>query len=137
MSLKKQNGNLAESFICSNIKCPSCGKSLIPLPVNFPLYDVQCSGCHFRAQVKHSNSKPSGSVSGGGWDIMSKNFKSGHLIPSLFVFHNLKPDPLVRFYPFLTKENVSKAKNPLPTRPNYYMCRFVNLNDLPYWEYYF
>ena len=137
MSLKKANGNLAEKFVCKSIPCPSCKKHLIPLPTGFPLYDVQCSGCHFRAQVKHSQSKPAKSVTGGGWDILWKNLKSGHLVPPLFVYHSLKPKPLVRFYPFLTSENVSRSKKPLPRRPDYYMCRFTGLDDLPSWEYQF
>jgi len=46
------------------------------LPKNYPLYDVQCTGCLFRAQVKTNNSKPRLAIFGAGWDIISKVMKS-------------------------------------------------------------
>jgi len=57
------------------VPCPNCAKKLMSLPKNFPLYDIQCTGCSFRAQVKTNNSKPKNEIFGAGWDIMSKVLK--------------------------------------------------------------
>ena len=42
------------------------------LPAGYPIYDVQCTACAFRAQVKSANSKPKNEIFGTGWDIMEK-----------------------------------------------------------------
>lgn len=54
-------------------------------PPNYPLYDVQCTGCSFRAQVKTNQSKPKAVVFGAGWQIMNKVLKSGYMTPPLFL----------------------------------------------------
>lgn len=73
----KQSGETGEQEIVDLIPCPNCGKKLMALPLNYPLYDVQCMGCSFRAQVKTNQSKPKSIVFGAGWQIMNKVLKSG------------------------------------------------------------
>jgi ssDNA-binding Zn-finger/Zn-ribbon topoisomerase 1 len=78
-------GNEGETEVCQKVKCPNCGKALMKLPKNYPLFDVQCSACSFRAQVKTQNAKPKGEILGAGWDILEKVLKSGYMVPSLIV----------------------------------------------------
>ena len=46
---------VGEKVVVEKVPCPNCGKRLMPLPPNYPLYDLQCTGCLFRAQVKKSS----------------------------------------------------------------------------------
>ena len=72
------------------VKCPNCNKKLMLLPPNYPLMDVQCTACYFRAQVKTINSKPKDNGLGAGWEIMNKVLKSGQMVPP--TFFNFKYD---------------------------------------------
>lgn len=47
-----ESGERAVEFVLTQIKCPYCEKALIDLPRATPVYDVACSRCEFRAQVK-------------------------------------------------------------------------------------
>ena len=83
MSKSQESGDAGELDIIQKVSCPNCGKRLMGLPKNYPLYDVQCVGCSFRAQVKTNNSKPRNQIFGAGWDIMGKVLKSGFITPPL------------------------------------------------------
>lgn len=63
----KERGNVGEEEIVKLVPCPNCGKKLMKLPKNYPLVDVQCEGCTFRAQVKTVNSSPKKIIFGAGW----------------------------------------------------------------------
>ena len=52
----KMTGDQGEVDVVEKIVCPNCGKKMSQLPNSFPLYDLQCTACNFRAQVKSSNS---------------------------------------------------------------------------------
>lgn len=54
----KTYGTEGEKEVISLIKCPNCGKELMSLPESYPLCDVLCTACHFRAQIKSSSSNP-------------------------------------------------------------------------------
>jgi DNA-directed RNA polymerase subunit RPC12/RpoP len=132
----KENGDLGEKEVCELVKCPNCGKRLILLPKSYPLYDVQCEGCNFRAQIKSSNHKPSGMVRGAGWDIIEKVLKAGILPPVLIL--NFKWDEKGRkhqkiiFYPFVPKDHLKKyTLSNTAVRANYRMFNYVNLDKLP------
>ena len=79
----KLAGDSGEIEVVELIPCPNCSKKLMTLPPNYPLYDVQCTGCSFRAQVKTNISKPKKEIFGAGWQIMDKVLKSGFLIPPM------------------------------------------------------
>ena len=118
MNLKEKNfvnnkirGTVGEIEVVKLIKCPNCGKKLMLLPEGYPLFDIQCKACNFRAQIKTStNSKPKDVVRGAGWDIMNKVLKSGFLVPSLIVNFKWKEKNKdkqeIRFYPFIKKSNL-------------------------------
>lgn len=135
--LNKQFGDEGERDVVELIPCPNCGKELMILPPNYPLFDVQCSGCSFRAQVKTNQSKPKASILGAGWDIMDKVLKSGFITPPLIA--NFKweergvPHQEIRFYPFVPKKNLKKYKlSESARRANYWMFRYDGLDQIPY-----
>lgn len=137
MSSNKINGDAGEQEVVDLIVCPNCSKDLMLLPKNYPLYDVQCKGCSFRAQVKTNRSKPKKEIFGAGWQIMDKVLKSGFLTPALIT--NFKwvekgeEKQEIRFYPFVPKKNLKKYQLP-PTakRANYWMFNYIDLDTLPY-----
>jgi hypothetical protein len=71
----KKAGDVGEQEVVDLVPCPNCGKPLMKLPPNYPLVDIQCTGCTFRAQVKTNRSKPKSIVFGAGWDIVEKTLK--------------------------------------------------------------
>lgn len=135
----KQNGDFGENEIVELINCPNCLKKLMLLPTGYPLYDVQCTGCNFRAQVKTNLSKPKKEIFGAGWDIMDKVLKSGFTIPPLIVNYRwVEQDQLkqeIRFYPFIPKANLKKRKlSENARRKNYWMFNYIGLDNLPYFD---
>jgi hypothetical protein len=132
----KTIGDAGEKEVIKLCKCPNCSKELMSLPNSFPLFDLQCTACNFRAQVKTISHKPSTSVLGAGWDIMEKYIKTGHLIPAtIFNFkwkENGKRHQEILFYPFLFKSNLKPYQlSPTAKRANYWMFRYVNMEDIP------
>ena len=85
MPKNKQSWKADEEEVIKLINCPNCRKELMLLPPNYPLYDVQCTGCLFRAQIKTVNGKPRATLFGAGWEIMNKVLKSGYMIPPLLL----------------------------------------------------
>ncbi|MDQ5949186.1 MAG: hypothetical protein QG589_312 [Patescibacteria group bacterium] len=137
MSQNKLNGDNGELEIVQKIPCPNCGKSLMLLPKNYPLYDIQCTGCNFRAQVKTNQSKPKSTIFGAGWDIMEKVLKSGFIVPPLMANFKWKEKEEehqeIRFYPFIPKNNLKMHQlSPLARRANYKMFNYIGIDKLPY-----
>lgn len=129
----KKSGDEGELEIVNLVPCPNCEKKLMILPANYPLYDVQCTGCNFRAQVKTNNSKPKSVVFGAGWDIMDKVLKSGFITPPLFLNFKWENNQEIRFYSFVPKRNLKKYKlSETARRANYWMFRYVDMDKPPY-----
>lgn len=133
----KQTGNAGEQEVVDLIACPNCGKKLMLLPTNYPLCDVQCTACAFRAQIKTNNSKPKSEVFGAGWQIMSKVLKAGFLTPSLIVNFKWKeqnkPKQRILFFPFIPKSNLKHYKlSAEARRAGYEMFRYTKLLELPH-----
>jgi hypothetical protein len=138
----KLAGDMGENEVCDLVPCPNCGKKLMLLPPSFPLCDVQCTACHFRAQVKTSTEgKTRNWVRGAGWDIVDKVMKSGYLLPPLIGnfkwMENGKQKQEIRFYPFITRSNLRKRQLP-PTaqRANCWMYDYVSLDKIPHFVLY-
>lgn len=137
MGLNKQFGDEGEREVVDLIQCPNCGKQLMLLPPNYPLCDIQCTGCLFRAQIKTNRSKPKKEIFGAGWDITEKVLKSGYLMPPLIA--NFKWQEKgerkqeIRFYPFIPRENLKKRQlSSTARRANYKMFNYIGLDELPY-----
>lgn len=136
MPNNKPVGDAGELDVIEKVACPNCGKKLMQLPQNYPLFDVQCTGCSFRAQVKTNFSKPKNEVFGAGWDIMDKVLKSGYMVPPLIVnfiweekeSHKQK----ILFYPFIPKSHLRKRQlSETARRANYKMFNYCGLDKVP------
>jgi DNA-directed RNA polymerase subunit RPC12/RpoP len=131
---KQQVGDCGEKEIVKHAPCPNCGKKLMALPQNYPLYDVQCTGCSFRAQVKTSKSTSKSRVRGAGWDIINKVLKAGFMSPPLIV--NFKPsggEQEIQFFPFIPREHLKKFKlSENHRQANYAMFDYFGLAELPH-----
>lgn len=139
MSKSKISGDMGEQEIVDLIACPNCKKKLMLLPKNYPLFDVQCEGCSFRAQVKTNNTKPKPIIFGAGWDIMEKVLKSGYMVPPLIT--NFKWSDKdgnhqeIRFYPFIPKTHLKMHQlSEDARRANYKMFNYIGIDKLPYFE---
>ena len=137
MPNNRLSGDRGEKDVIKLIPCPNCGKKLMILPPNYPLYDVQCTGCSLRAQVKTNQSKPKSVVFGAGWEIMDKVLKSGFITPPIFLNFTWgeggRSKQEIRFYPFVPKTNLRKYKlSEKARRANYWMFTYIGLDKLPY-----
>lgn len=129
-------GDTGELEVITLVSCPNCSKSLMLLPKNFPMYDIQCTNCTFRAQVKTKNSKPKNTIRGAGYDIYEKVLKAGYLAPPLIVNFRWNDGDSFKqkiiFYPFVAKKNIRKYTLTMrAVRANYKMFRYDKLNELP------
>ncbi len=141
MSENKLNGDMGEQDVVDLVPCPNCGKKLMLLPKNYPLYDVQCTGCLFRAQVKTNSSKPKPVIFGAGWDIIEKVIKSGYMVPPLitnFKWKDKEGDHQeIRFYPFVPKVNLKMHKlSETARRANYKMFNYIGIDEIPFFTLY-
>lgn len=139
--INKQFGDEGEREVVELIPCPNCGKELMLLPQSYPMCDVQCSGCTFRAQIKTNRSKPKNEIFGAGWDITEKVLKSGYLMPALIA--NFKWEDRdgihqeIRFYPFIPKKHLKMRQlSSEARRANYKMFNYVKLDELPHFTLY-
>ena len=137
----KAAGDLGEQEVIKLVPCPNCGKKLMSLPTGYPLYDVQCTGCSFRAQVKTNSNKPKPVIFGAGWEIMDKVLKSGFMTPPLIA--NFKWEDKdgkhqeIRFYQFVPKTHLKKHQlSPTARRANYWMFNYIDLHKLPFFTVY-
>lgn len=111
------------------------------LPPNYPMYDIQCTGCSFRAQVKTNKSKPKAEILGAGWDIVEKVTKAGFTVPPLIAHfkwtdHGVKHRKIL-FYPFIPKANLRKRQlSATARRANYRMFNYIGLDTLPHFTLY-
>ena len=123
------------------IRCPNCNGELMTLPKNYPLYDIQCRKCLFRAQVKSFRSRPANEMLGAGWEIIHKTLKSGYLAPALIINCKWQESGTrrheIRFYPFIPRINLRsrtahiKATSARGGRA-YKMFNYTGMNLLPF-----
>lgn len=142
MAGNKRLGDQGEQEVVELVPCPNCKKKLMLLPPGYPLYDIQCTGCSFRAQVKTNQTKPKPIIFGAGWEVMNKVLKSGFMVPSLIVNFKWSEKEIdrqeIRFYPFVPKQNLRKYQlSEEARRANYKMFTYVGLDNLPFFTLYF
>ena len=136
MAGNRKVGDRGEKEVVRLVRCPNCGKRLMQLPANYPLYDLQCTGCAFRAQVKTNRGKPTDEIFGAGWEIMDKVLKSGFMVPPLLSnfkwTEHCRERQKIIFYPFVPKSHLKKRQlSPTARRANYKMFNYVGLKKLP------
>lgn len=135
--LNKRFGDEGEKEVVDLVPCPNCGRQLMVLPPNYPLFDIQCSSCSFRAQIKTNRSKPKKEIFGAGWDIMDKVLKSGLITPPLIANYKWTDEEgthqEIRFYPFVPKKNLkTRILASTARRANYKMFNYIGLDKLPH-----
>ena len=133
-------GDSGELEIVDLVQCPSCGRKLMILPPSFPLYDVQCTACYFRAQIKTNLSKPKKEILGATWDIADKTMKAGFMVPPLFVNYKWEdstgPHHKIIFYPFIPRANLKKRFTTIKkTGRNLWMFNYIGLDVLPHFTF--
>ena len=136
-SSRSASGNQGEAKIIRVVPCPNCGKKLTRLPVGYPMYDVQCTACSFRAQIKTCRARPKAQILGAGWDIVDKVLKAGYLMPPLFVNFEWQTRgrhcQRVFFFPFIPRTHLASRTLPANARrPGYRMFNYVRLLELPH-----
>lgn len=141
MANRKECGERGEKEVVKLVLCPNCRRKLQSLPENYPLYDVQCKGCSFRAQVKTLGSKPADTILGAGWNVMEKVLKSGFMVPPLIVNFKWTEGRVrkrkVLFYPFIPRTTLTKFKlSRHHKQRNYKMFKYRDLKELPHFTLY-
>lgn len=137
--INKEFGDAGEKEIVELVHCPNCGNELMLLPPSYPMCDVQCTACLFRAQIKTSRSKPKSTIFGAGWDITEKTLKAGYIMPPLIANFKWNDDEgdhqEIRYYPFIPKKNLKMRQlSATARRANYKMFNYIGLDKLPYFE---
>ena len=135
--LNKQFGDEGEKDVVEKVSCPNCSKQLMLLPPSYPMNDVQCSACNFRAQIKTSRSKPKRAIFGAGWDVTEKVLKAGYMMPPLianFIWMDRGMQRQeIRFYPFIPKKSLKKRTlSETAQRASYKMFNYIGLDTLPH-----
>lgn len=131
-------GEEAERFIAEHVPCPSCGSALRQLPPGYPLFDIQCSACLFRAQVKRVQEKPRSRLRGGSWSVVSTYLRTGQLLPPMFVcfeWPRSQHEPgSVYFFPLVPAKNVAKRvlSDQHKTDAGRAMAEYRDMLSLPY-----
>ncbi len=132
-------GKAGEEAVVEVVRCPNCQSKLMLLPPGFPLFDVQCTRCMFRAQIKTVRAAPpKDQIFGAGWDVLEKTLKSGQLIPPLLLNFQWvdgatnEPRHEVYFFPFLTKDNVRRRQRKSGQRSGYKEFNYVGLINVPH-----
>lgn len=129
-------GDRGEIEVIELVNCPNCEKKMMLLPNGFPLYDIQCTACNFRAQIKTNHTKPHNIIRGAGWNVMEKVLKSGFLVPPLIVNFKWKDKKEekqeIRFYPFIKKKNLIKYTADIKSRNRKHAMFNYNLKGLVY-----
>ncbi len=138
--MSKKAGDIGEQELIKLIVCPNCSKELMLLPTGYPLFDVQCKACNFRAQVKTNNTSPKNIIRGAGWEIMNKVMKAGFLPPPLIVNFKWKEKGVkkqeIRFYPFVKKSSLKPYIADIKSRNRKYKMFNYDLRDLVFYKLY-
>jgi ribosomal protein L37E len=137
MTANRDAGLHGEDEVVSAVRCPNCGKGLQRLPANYPLYDVQCTACHFRAQVKTNNRKPQDEIFGAGWEVMNKVPKCGYPVPPLLINYHWVEQGVhhheIRFYPFIPRTHLKKYSLSREAQPKgNQRFNYVGMKTLPH-----
>jgi hypothetical protein len=134
-------GKKGEAEVVALARCPNCRGDLMTLPEGYPLYDVQCRKCLFRAQVKTFASRPANVMYGSGWDILQKTMRSGHLVPPLIINckwrHKGESHHAIRFYPLVPHANlkprIAHIKGNTTKKSRLHkMFNYIGMTSLPF-----
>lgn len=80
-----ESGERAVEFVIALVKCPYCVKTLVDLPRATPVYDIACTRCEFRAQVKSVETKKRSRIRGASAGPLAGLRLAGKASPPLIV----------------------------------------------------
>lgn len=137
MPNNKPKGDAGEKEVVRRVPCPNCGRKLMLMPKNYPMYDIQCTACNFRAQVKTNHTRPHREIFGATWQIMNKVLKAGYLVPALFVLFKWSgkggAKSELRFYPFIPKHHLKPYKTYIKKQKRRLeMFNYRSVDTIPY-----
>lgn len=134
-------GTEAEQFVIAHVPCPSCGHELRALHKGFPLYDLDCTRCLLRTQVKRILAPPRNRIRGASWDVMNHHLRTGQLVPPIFACFGWRKEdsePQVYFFPFIPathlKKRVLSESHATPGRKMTEYERMLELPKIVVWE---
>jgi len=112
------------------------------IPTGFPLYDLDCTRCLFRAQVKRILSPPRNRIRGASWEVLNHHLKTGQLVPPIFACFGWKtgePTPqIIFFFPFVPathlRKRVLSENHATPGRKMTEYERMLELPKMTVWE---
>jgi hypothetical protein len=130
-------GTEAEAFVASHVACPSCGNALRPLAPGYPMYDVECTRCLLRAQVKRIAMAPRDRIRGASWDVLRHHVRTGHLLPPMFACFgwpsSAEEPQTVWFFPLIPVTNLRKrVLSERHQTPGRKMAEYVDMRAVPH-----
>ncbi len=136
----RHRGKKGEKQVVNLVRCPNCGKKLSLLPPGYPMYDLQCTACSFRAQVKTPSRSPKNQVLGASWDILHRVLRAGFMIPPLIINFTWGTGrgrkQIIRFYPFIPTRNIVPYKVNSQGNASYKSFYYTGLDELPHFDLY-
>lgn len=84
MPSRSARGKQGELEVICYTLCPKCQGKFFRLPEGNPLFDIECSLCHYQIQVK-TEKKPRNAIWGATWLTLKKHIDKGHEIPPLII----------------------------------------------------
>jgi|ERR1039458_3979989 hypothetical protein len=137
-----ESGERAVEFVLAQVKCPYCGKTLIDLPRATPVYDVACSRCEFRAQVKSVETRKRSRIRGASARPLAGLRLAGKLSPPLSVVWEwdgtVRSAAEISLFPLVPWSHLHERAPPAnhAMMPGRLMVDYHDLQLLPHFELY-
>jgi hypothetical protein len=123
--------------VVAHALCPYCGKTLACLPTATPVYDVACTRCEFRAQVKSVETPPRPRIRGASARPLAGLRLAGKLSPPIIVVWGWngveRTAQSITLFPLVPWANIRERVLPLKhkTEAGRLMVDYHNLASLP------
>ena len=131
------SGEEGELWVRQHVRCPNCAKGWFErYPSGYPLYDVYCLRCQFRAQVrKHYLPASRSRHVGASWEKIGASLTVGEPLPPIIYCHGWPSgaaDPEEVFlYPFVPYSVVKARAIKTGPQTGRNMTDYVGLRDVP------
>ena len=128
-----RRGMAGEAEVARKVRCPECdGRLALLKKKNTPLFDLECTGCKFKAQVKTVWERPRNWVTGAGWRPMEEWLNDPkHKVPPLIVNFKWDSGQQILFYPDIPAGHLKRRVLPENHRnAGHEMFNYMHLNHL-------
>ena len=128
----QRRGRAGEADVVKKANCPDCGAKLALLrKKNAPLFDVECTGCSFMAQIKAPRGRPRNRITGAGYGVLKEWLEEGNPVPPLIVNFRWETGQQILFYRDIPESHIKVRKLSKNHRyAGYEMFTYVRLNTL-------